>query len=73
MAKYIKYPVQSVIGGTLLLTLAFSLSDGSVAQRESAAKIGLRAGCDINSVTRTAPERDIALVWDACLVREAKK
>ena len=25
----VKYPVQSMIGGTLLLTLAFSLNDGS--------------------------------------------
>lgn len=31
----VKYPLQSMIGGTLLLTLAFSLNDGSVAQSET--------------------------------------
>ena len=73
MVRYVKYPVQSVIGGTLLLTLAFSLSDGSVARRESPTKYGLRTDCGGNPVARLASEQEVRLVRTVCLVREAKK
>jgi hypothetical protein len=41
----VKYPLQSMIGGTLLLTLAFSLNDGSPAQSETNLH-NIRLACD---------------------------
>jgi hypothetical protein len=41
----VKYPLQSMLGGTLLLTLAFSLNDGSQAKSESNLQ-NIRLACE---------------------------
>ena len=64
----VKYPVQSIIGGTLLLGLALSLNDGSSADtQKNVALVGchndLASGSDGDGPRQ--PER--------CLQLEAKK
>jgi hypothetical protein len=69
----VKYPVQCMIGGTLLLTLAFSLDDGSVAQNDSSSKLSDRIACGGPSAPPVPSLRGEGGVGDGCLGREAKK
>jgi hypothetical protein len=64
----VKYPVQSTIGGTLLLGLAFSLNDGSSAQTQKSTAL---ATCQ-NRVEFGTTRGEI-LLEDHCFELEAKK
>jgi uncharacterized membrane protein YtjA (UPF0391 family) len=70
MARVVKYPVQSAIGGALLLTLAVSLSDGPAAQNVDSSKLSLLVACD----SRSAPHSlfDEAGFRAACQVAAKK-
>jgi hypothetical protein len=66
--QMVKYPVQTIIGGTLLLALAFSLSDGSSTEtQKSAALIECRA-----ALPASINQSD-ALPEEHCFQRQAKK
>ena len=69
----VKYPAQTLIGGTLLLGLAFSLSDGSVAQKESSPDSGSRTACVQIPARDPASFQVHSAGGDPCLVQEAKK
>jgi len=69
----VKYPLQSMLGGTLLLTLAFALDDGTAAQSEANLH-RVRLACD------TQPKRHGAASdlldsapLEHCLQRAPKK
>lgn len=64
----VKYPVQSTIGGTLLLGLAFSLNDGSSAETQK--NIAL-ATCQ--TPAGSGSDRGGIPPQDDCFEREAKK
>ncbi len=66
----VKYPIQSAIGGTLLLTLAVSLSDGPAAKSDDSSKLSLRVAC--NSYSAPPSASDKAGSRAACQM-EAKK
>jgi hypothetical protein len=54
----VKYPLQSMVGGTLLLTVAFSLNDGPPAKSETNLQ-NIRLACD-SLPDRHGPEREFA-------------
>jgi len=69
----VKYPLQSMIGGTLLLTLAFSLNDGSAAQRETHLD-RIRLACDsLPDSPHAAPDFLDSKPVPHCLQHESKK
>ena len=69
----VKYPLQSMLGGTLLLTLAFSLNDESAAQSEAHLH-RVRLACDTQP-KRHGPVPDLlaAAPVERCLEHESKK
>jgi len=46
----IRHPIQTLVGGVLLLTLAFSFHEGSPAGTQDQAKTGFRIACE-NSIS----------------------
>ena len=68
----VKYPIQCMIGGTLLLTLAFSLNDGSGAQESASSKLNPRVACGGFAVRQPPPVQAGAALHNGCLAREAK-
>jgi hypothetical protein len=69
----VKYPLQCIVGGTLLLTLAFSLNDGSAAQNETRFSSALRVACDIVPVRAGESVRLSGHSGDDCFVADSKK
>ena len=69
----VKYPLQSMLGGTLLLTLAFALDDGTAAQSEANLH-RVRLACDTQP-KRQGPAPDLLAVAPVvrCLEHESKK
>jgi hypothetical protein len=69
----VKYPLQSMIGGTLLLTLAFSLNDGSAAQSEANLD-RVRLACDsLPDRPNAAPEFRESRPVPRCAGQDSKK
>ena len=64
----VKYPVQSIIAGTLLLGLAFSLNDGSSAETQK--NVALVA---CHGESGSVSEGSYSLQPERCLQLEAKK
>ena len=69
----VKYPLQSMLGGTLLLTLAFTLNDGSAAQSEANLH-RVRLACD-SQPKRLGPASDLldSAPVEHCLQHASKK
>ena len=66
----VKYPVQSVLGGTLLLGLAFSLNDGSAVETQKTAAI---TRCQPQAGESFGPQQVESLSKDGCVHLAAKK
>ena len=69
----VKYPVQMLIGGTLLLTLAVSLNDGSEAQTGNATQLSLQVSCPTASDRRSSAVRSEITEQNACVASDSKK
>jgi hypothetical protein len=69
----VKYPLQSIVGGTLLLTLAFSLNDGSQAKSEPNLQ-NIRLACDsLPDRQGAAPDFQVSLPVQGCAEHQLKK
>jgi hypothetical protein len=66
----LKVPMQTLFGAGLLLSLAFSVNDGSSASGESAPESTVRFACDESGIA-PAPGNTADAGWDAGGCREA--
>ncbi len=69
----VKYPMQSLIGGTLLLTLAVSLGDGSAAQKETSVRSVVRVACGSLPVPYNQPTGVVDRPEISCFRADTKK